>query len=133
MQEIAKGVVAGFAVALTFGAVQFASGRDFSGGTQARSQYSPRTAEAAVNRSAKSDRAAGVSEPREETRTISVRLDALSDTSILLRLPVPRDARNRPSTPLLKSGDGKMTVACEPMVSMLTEVAKLLQPGRCVT
>ena len=27
----------------------------------------------------------------------------------------------------------KMTVACEPPVSVLTEVAKLLQPGRCVT
>ena len=27
----------------------------------------------------------------------------------------------------------KPTIACEPMVSSLTEVAKLLQPGRCVT
>jgi len=32
-----------------------------------------------------------------------------------------------------KPGDRKMTVACEPVVSVLTEVAKLLQPGRCVT
>jgi hypothetical protein len=28
---------------------------------------------------------------------------------------------------------GRPTIACEPMVSSLTEVAKLLQPGRCVT
>jgi hypothetical protein len=28
---------------------------------------------------------------------------------------------------------GRTAVACEPVVSVLTEVAKLLQPGRCVT
>jgi hypothetical protein len=33
----------------------------------------------------------------------------------------------------LKSGNGKMTVACEPAVSVLTEIAKQLAPGRCVT
>jgi hypothetical protein len=32
-----------------------------------------------------------------------------------------------------KSFDRKLTVACEPVVSVLTEVAKQLQPGRCVT
>jgi hypothetical protein len=32
-----------------------------------------------------------------------------------------------------KQGRNKPTIACEPMVSSLTEVAKLLQPGRCVT
>ncbi len=46
------------------------------------------------------------------------------------------DARNGPAAlpSLFKSGDRrKATVACEPMVSVLTEVAKQLQPGRCVT
>ena len=33
----------------------------------------------------------------------------------------------------MKSRDTKTAVACEPPVSVLTEVAKLLQPGRCVT
>ena len=32
-----------------------------------------------------------------------------------------------------KQSRKKLTIACEPMVSSLTEVAKLLQPGRCVT
>jgi hypothetical protein len=32
-----------------------------------------------------------------------------------------------------KSGKRKLTVACEPVVSVLTEVAKQLEPGRCVT
>jgi hypothetical protein len=30
-------------------------------------------------------------------------------------------------------GEKKMATACEPPVSVLAEVAKLLQPGRCVT
>ena len=50
--------------------------------------------------------------------------------------PHPRgpESRNVPPAPVLsKPGDRKLTVACEPMVSTLTEVAKLLQPGRCVT
>ena len=33
----------------------------------------------------------------------------------------------------MNSGSRKTAVACEPVVSVLTEVAKLLQPGRCVT
>jgi hypothetical protein len=32
-----------------------------------------------------------------------------------------------------KSGDRKLAMACEPVVSVLTEVAKLLEPGRCIT
>ena len=28
---------------------------------------------------------------------------------------------------------GRRMVACEPVVSVLTEIAKTLQPGRCVT
>jgi hypothetical protein len=78
------------------------------------------------------------------TRTISLRLDALSDTSVLVRVPAAKEAGqeagNGPPAPpassppaVTKSGDRKMAVACEPVVSVLTEVAKLLQPGRCVT
>ena len=59
-------------------------------------------------------------------------------TSVLVRVPVVKkpetEARNRPAAPsLFNSGGSKRTVACEPMVSVLTEVAKQLQPGRCVT
>ena len=69
-----------------------------------------------------------------QTRTIALRLEALADTSVLVRIPVAREARNAPSGPMInKSGNRKLAVACEPMVSVLTEVAKLLQPGRCVT
>jgi len=68
------------------------------------------------------------------TRTISVQPDGLADTSVLIRVPVAQAGRSGASAPSwLKSGNGKRTVACEPVVSVLTEVAKLLQPGRCVT
>ena len=133
MSQLSRGLFAAIAVSLMCGvggAVQFASGRDFSGATQ----NSPGTSEASINRAAKADRAARVAEAAVQTRTISLRLYGLSDTSILVRIPAAREARNVPSTPLLtKSGDRKVTVACEPVVSVLTEVAKQLQPGRCVT
>ncbi len=67
-------------------------------------------------------------------RTISLQLNGLADTSVLVRVPVAQAARSGASAPSwTKSGDGKRTVACEPVVSVLTEVAKQLQPGRCVT
>jgi hypothetical protein len=67
-------------------------------------------------------------------RTIALRLDGLSDTSVLIRIPVAQADRTgssmrSPVTP----GKGAAVVACEPVVSVLTAVAKQLQPGRCVT
>jgi hypothetical protein len=45
---------------------------------------------------------------------------------------VAAETRARPAAPAFAK-PGKTAVACEPVVSVLTEVAKLLQPGRCVT
>jgi len=132
MSQLSRGIFAAIAVSLTLGAV--ASGRDLSAGPQDPAG----TPEAIVNRAAKADRSAGVAGSGAQTRTVSLRLDALADTSVLIRIPVAQ-ARNKSSTPssfapsVTKSGDRKMAVACEPVVSVLTEVAKLLQPGRCVT
>ena len=69
---------------------------------------------------------------RAPTRTISLRLDGLADTSILVRIPLVNEARSV-SPSVVKSGNHKITVACEPVVSVLTEIARQLQPGRCVT
>jgi hypothetical protein len=45
-----------------------------------------------------------------------------------------KEARETVRAPLIiKSGQSKPMVACEPVVSVLTEVAHKLQPGRCVT
>jgi hypothetical protein len=54
--------------------------------------------------------------------------------SPVVQEPVAQEeVRNRPAPPARPGATKKMTVACEPPVSVLTEVAKLLQPGRCVT
>jgi hypothetical protein len=129
MSQISRGIFAAAAVTLTLGAVPLAAGRDLTAGLQ--NPWSvPATA---INRAAKADRAA-VARSDVPTRTISVRPDGLSDTSVLVRVPVAQAGRSGASAPSwLKSGNGKRTVACEPVVSVLTEVAKLLQPGRCVT
>lgn len=135
MSQISKAVFGAIAVSLTLGAVQFASGHDLGGGQQALND----TPVTAINRSAKTDRAARTAGSAEQTQTISLRPESLSDTSVLVRVPVAKkpesNARNGSLAPsLFKTGDRrKATVACEPMVSVLTEVAKQLQPGRCVT
>ena len=145
MSQISKTVFGVIAVSLMLGAVQLASGHDLGIkpdlikqellGRQAL----PDMSDTISNRSTKTDRAAASAASGAPTRTISLRLHSLSDTSVLVRVPVVKnpetEARNVPAAPsLFKSGDRrKSAVACEPMVSVLTEVAKLLQPGRCVT
>jgi hypothetical protein len=130
MSQISKGIFGAIAIALTCGAVQLASGRDLLGIRQDPSG----TPEAAINRAAKADRIAGVAAPAGQTRTISLHLASLPDTSVVFRVPLTQEARDGASAPsLTKSGSRKMTVACEPVVSVLTEVARQLQPGRCVT
>jgi hypothetical protein len=134
MSKLATGIFAAIGVSLTVGAAQFASGRDLISGAQNELE----TPAAAINRAAKTDRATGVAGPAAQTRTISFRLDSLSDTSILVRLPVVKESRmetgSSSSAPsLTRSGERKATVACETVVSVLTEVAKQLEPGRCVT
>jgi hypothetical protein len=141
MSQLSRGIFAAIAVSAMCGvggAVQFAAGHDLSGATQ-NSPDSPATSEASINRAAKTDRAARLPEGATQTRTVSVRLYGLSDTSVVVRIPVAREARNAPSAPLVtksgdrKAGNRKPTVACEPVVSVLTEIAKQLEPGRCVT
>jgi hypothetical protein len=122
------------AVALTLGAVPLAAGRDLSAGVFSRTRSPEGTPATAINRAAKSDRAANMAGSLVPMRTISLRPSGLSDTSVLIRVPVSEAARSNSSVRhLIKPGHGKAVVACEPMVSVLTEVAKLLQPGRCVT
>jgi hypothetical protein len=67
-------------------------------------------------------------------RTISMKLNDLSETSVLVRVPVAQAVRPSSFVPSwTKSGNDKRAVACEPVVSVLTDVAKQLEPGRCVT
>lgn len=134
MSQIFKVVLATIAVSATFGAVQLASGHDLAG---LRELASPApTGE--INRSAKGDRAT-LKIAQNPTETITFKTVGLDDTSVVVRVPAAKaspapaqnEARNRPEP--TKAGATKRAVACEPPVSVLTEVAKLLEPGRCVT
>jgi hypothetical protein len=140
IQKVFLGAVALAATlgAVQVGAVQLASGHDLADRWQALADQPGQTsgrnvATHNVNRISKSDRLAEPKPAAAPTRTVSMRLNDLADTSVLLRVPAVIETGNaKPAPTLLKSGR-KPTIACEPMVSSLTEVAKLLQPGRCVT
>ncbi|MEA2880850.1 MAG: hypothetical protein QOH32_69 [Bradyrhizobium sp.] len=130
MSKIFSGILGTLAVTLSLGAAQYASGSDLVGLARQSSALPPQTA--TINRDSKADRA-GLPANALKTRTISVSVDGLTDTSVLVRVPVARqEARNAPA-PVTTRQQVARTVACEPVVSVLTEVAKQLQPGRCVT
>jgi hypothetical protein len=142
MSQLSKGIFGTIAVSLTLGtlgAVQLAAGRDLAGTQVSAASSEAANSSAAINRAAKADRANGaVGSTVASTRTISLRQDVLTDTSVLIRLPVAKEAgkearNNVPAPPVAKPQARKTTVACEPPVSVLTEVAKRLEPGRCVT
>jgi hypothetical protein len=133
MSRMFSGILGAIAVSLSFGAAQLASGSDLHG-VQPQPAAAP---DVTVNRETKADRA-DVSATSPKTKTISVRVDGLSDTSILVRVPVAeatrKETRNLPAPTIAKEpAANRRTVACEPVVSVLTEIAKQLQPGRCIT
>jgi hypothetical protein len=138
MSQIQKVFLGAVAIAATLGAVQvgavqLASGHGLADRLQAVAADKPGQN---VNRAGKADRIAEVKPATVQTRTVSMRLNDLADTSVLLRVPAVVETGNAKPPVLLqhqKQGRNKPTIACEPMVSSLTEVAKLLQPGRCVT
>jgi hypothetical protein len=129
MSQKVTGFLAALAVALAFGAVQFASGHDLTVGLATPGD----PAAPSVNRAAKADREAVLPEATIATRTISIHVDRVPDTSVLVRVPLTHQARSTPPASLLRSRESKNAIACEPSVSVLTEIAKSLQPGRCIT
>jgi hypothetical protein len=140
MSRILTGIAGAFALMSISGAAEFAMGHDLSPVTNSFPQirqplaFSPGSLAAdapAVNRSAKTDRAIAPAGSPALTRTISLKHSGFSDTTILVRLPV---AAAKPPVALpVKPAARRPPVACEPVVSVLTEVAKQLQPGRCET
>jgi hypothetical protein len=136
MSRLTAGILGAVALSLISGAAQLAFGGDFSPATPAQAQTGePLSASAAststhaVNRGAKGDRAANGSSSAA-TRTVSLRFDGFADTTFLLRVPV---AVAVPPAATTLAKPRRPMVACEPMVSVLAEAAKQLQPGRCVT
>jgi hypothetical protein len=133
MSHFIKAILGALAVTTTFGAVQLASGQDLAGRFQALSE--PRGA-SEINRTAKQDREPIVPSTARPARTVMMKVDSLADTSVVIRVPIENEARNeqpaRPGAKSPASSHAKRMVACEPVVSVLTEVAKLLQPGKCL-
>jgi|tagenome__1003787_1003787.scaffolds.fasta_scaffold20045903_1 hypothetical protein len=131
MSNTGKGLTGALALTLgALGAAQLAFGQDLAGSFPSLTGASKYD----VNRTGKTDRAPRVTTPAMPMQTISVQLSGLVDTSVVVRIPVMQDERDStPISPLTNSAPKKPAVACEPMVSVLTDVAKLLQPGRCIT
>jgi hypothetical protein len=143
MSRLTTGISGAVALVLISGAAQFASGRDLGRDLMsATGRLSPvdqplfsssGSSEAAtVNRGAKTDRTAGPAVSSALMRTVSLKLSSFSDTTFLVRLPVVASTPPAASS-VTKPAGRKPVVACEPVVSVLTEVARQLQPGRCVT
>jgi hypothetical protein len=86
-----------------------------------------------VNRSSKADRVAPLAGSPASTRTISLKLESFSDTTFLVRIPVATASSPAAAPAAAKPAMRRPMVACEPVVSPLTEVAKRLEPGRCIT
>ena len=135
MSHLRKGILGAAAIAMTFGAAQFALGEDITIGMRRTAGI----ADQGINRTAKSDRGPILAEPVAPTRTISIHVDRVPDSSVLIRLPSAQETGSgaKPAMREPKSGESKpgtrKMIACEPIVSVLTEIAKQLQPARCLT
>jgi hypothetical protein len=129
MSPKAKGIFAVVAVSLTFGAVQLAFGHDLKSRFTSFAGPAPET----VNRSGKADRLVRATTAAVPTQTVAFHVERFPETSILVRIPVKEASPNTPGVIQINERKATSTVACEPVVSVLTEIAKRLQPGRCVT
>jgi hypothetical protein len=130
MSPIAKGIFAVIAVSLTFGAVQLAFGQDLKSRFTSFASAPKET----VGGTGKADRLARAPSPSTATQTIAIHVDRLPETSILVRIPAQEASTSAPAAIRIKDGrKASSTIACEPVVSVLTDIAKHLEPGRCVT
>lgn len=128
MSRLTIGILGAIGVSLSVGAVQFALGGDLS-----RAKPGRAADDILVNRAAKSDRGVRVAASPAETRTVALQLTGFSDRSFLVRVPVAKGVGKPQAPSLIKPGNSRLMVACEPVVSMLVAEARQLQPGRCVT
>ena len=132
MSHIFAGILGAVAMSATFGAVQLASGSNLAG--------SPATIAADAQSIWSIAQSRPIAPPAStqtaSTRTISLKLSGLEDTSVLVRIPARVEAKKASAnTPRLTPAQSRRAAnfACEPMVSVLTDVAKVLAPGRCIS
>ncbi|EKS34100.1 MAG: hypothetical protein EKK35_02290 [Bradyrhizobiaceae bacterium] len=142
MSNMASGTLGVVAAVLALGAVhlEVSAGNDLLGpvqrGEAAATMPAGESMAVNVDRSAKGDRDPVAAVPGGVT--ISFKVPGMTDSSVMVRMPsgdAAEAVRKAPSTVGTGRGSsaGTRPVACEPVVSVLTAVAKQLAPGRCIT
>ena len=135
MSRVASGVLAAAAATFAFGAVHLAgasgNNRLMSDGLADTGLPSATRMMASVNREAKSDRAPSAQNLKRGT-TIAFEVPSLPNTTVMVRVPAENVAGNAPAKAPARPSSRRHTTACEPSVSILTAVAKQLQPSRCL-
>jgi hypothetical protein len=132
MFQLASGILGAAAATLAFSTVHLEVSAKGDQGQQAamvRTDAVPQ-----IERAGKGDRLTTPSVPGQNL-TVSFRLPG-ADSSVMMRVLLPASGSatdHKTSPPADRASTGKRMVACEPSVSVLTSVAKLLQPSRCIT
>lgn len=133
------GLLTATAAIAVFGGLHFedaaGSNLDTLTPNDARLQISTTLASANINRVAKADRGE-VSQTAAKGRTLTFQLPELPATTVAVRVweAAGMIGALQPVAASKRAGEKRrQTVACEGVVSALTEVAKHLEPGRCVT
>lgn len=144
MSRVAKGIFGLLAASLALGAVhlEIAAGSDLKNGvkgdaglfgTRGVARAASQLAAHDVNRTAKGDRQ-GNALPGVSGPTIVFTVTGLANTSVATFAPLsPKESSS--ARDKVKDGPRAImqTAACEPPVSALTEIAKQMETGRCVT
>jgi hypothetical protein len=133
MSRVASGILAAVAATFAFGAVHLAGATGSSRLMSDRlneTGLSVASMTSTVNRNAKADRAAGAAIDGRSV-TMAFEVPALPNTTLIVRVPTENAANTPPKSPE-RSSPARRTTACEPSVSVLTSVAKQLQPSRCL-
>lgn len=133
------GLLTATAAIAVFGGLHFedaaGSNLDTLTPNDARLQISTTLAAASINRLAKADRSE-ISPNAAKGRTLTFQLPELPGMTVAVRVweAVGMTSAPQPVAASKRTGEKRrQTVACEGVVSALTEVAKHLEPGRCVT
>lgn len=132
MFQLASGILGAAAATLAFSTMHLeVSAKDDQGQQAAmvRADAAPQ-----VERAGKGDRLTTPS-VQGQNLTVSFRLPG-ADSSVMMHVLLPAGnsaTDHKAAPPTDRASTGKRMVACEPSVSVLTPVAKLLQPSRCVT
>jgi hypothetical protein len=132
MFQLASGILGAAAATLAFSTVHLevpAKGDQRQPSAIVRADAGPQ-----IERAGKGDRLTTPSVPGSNL-TVSFQLPG-ADSSVMMRVPLPAGGSatdHIAPPPVDRASTGKRMVACEPSVSVLTPVAKLLQPSRCIT